>query len=94
MILASNVLHATSDIVAALKNAGAVLKSRGKVVLMEAQDAAPYLLPFVLLDAWWLSQDPYHSHSDGMLLSKASWNNLLEVTSFNGVEGHVDDYPV
>lgn len=94
VILASNVLHATPDITATLKNAGAVLKPGGRLVLMEAvQDAAPHFLPFVLLDGWWLSQDPYRSQSDGPLLSKGLWNDLLEATGFSGVEGHVDDYP-
>ena len=48
--------------VATLKNAGTILSSSGKVVLMEAvQDAAPYSLPLILPDKWWLSLDPYCS---------------------------------
>ncbi|KAK5987983.1 Highly reducing polyketide synthase valA [Cladobotryum mycophilum] len=93
VVLASNVLHATPDIVATLRNAGAVLKPNGRMVLMEAvQDAAPHFLPFVLLDGWWLSKDPYRSPSDGPLLSKELWNDVLEASGFSGVEGHVDDY--
>ncbi len=94
VVLASNVLHATPDIVATLNNARAVLKPNGRLVLMEAvQDAAPHFLPFVLLEGWWLSQDPYRSHFNGPLLSRGLWNDLLEANGFSGVEGHVDDYP-
>ena len=53
VVLASNVLHATPDIVATLEHARAVLRPNGKLVLMEAvQDAPPHCLPFVLLDGW------------------------------------------
>lgn len=94
VVLASNVLHATPDIVATLNNARAVLKPNGRLVLMEAvQDAAPHFLPFVLLEGWWLSQDPYRSHTNGPLLGRDLWSNLLKANGFSGVEGHVDDYP-
>lgn len=94
VVLASNVLHATPDIVATLRNARAVLKPHGKLVLMEAVQAAPpFFLPFVLLDGWWLSKDAYRSESEGPLLIKGLWNDLLEANGFCGVEGHVDDHP-
>lgn len=94
IVLASNVLHATPDIVATVKNARAVLKPNGKLVLVEAvREAAPHFLPFVLLEDWWLSKDSYRSSSDGPLLSKELWNEVLEANGFSGVEGHVDDYP-
>lgn len=94
VVLASNVFHATPDIVATLKNARAVLKPYGRLVLMEAVQAAPpHFLPFVLLDGWWLSKDAYRSASEGPLLTKGLWNDLLEANGFSGVEGHVDDYP-
>lgn len=94
VVLASNVLHATPDIVATLNNARAVLRPNGKLVLMEAvQDAAPHFLPFVLLEGWWLSKDSYRSPSDGPLLGRGSWSDILEAHGFSGVEGHVDDHP-
>lgn len=61
---------------------------------MEAvQEAAPHFLPFVLLDGWWLAKDPYRSQSNGPLLTKELWIDLLEANGFSGVEGPVDDYP-
>lgn len=93
VVLASNVLHATPDIVATLKHAWALLKPHGKLVLMESVKTPPHFLPFVLLDGWWLSKDAYRSESEGPLLSKALWNDLLEANGFCGVQGHVDDHP-
>ena len=94
VVVASNVLHATPDLVVTLKHARTLLKPNGKLVLMEVvQDAPPRFLPYVLLDGWWLSKDAYRSPFDGPLLRKASWGNLLEASGFSGIEGHVDDYP-
>ncbi|KAL8673560.1 MAG: hypothetical protein Q9168_002014 [Polycauliona sp. 1 TL-2023] len=94
IVLASNVLHATPDIVATLKNARAMLKPNGKLVLVEAiLEAPPHFVPFVLLEGWWLSEDSYRSPSDGPLLTKRLWNDLLMASGFAGVEGFADDYP-
>ena len=94
VVLASNVLHATPDIVETLKNVRAVLKPNGKLILMEAVlEAPPHLLPFVLLEGWWLSKDSYRSPSDGPLLTKGLWHDLFKANGFSGVEGLVDDYP-
>ncbi|KAL9594233.1 MAG: hypothetical protein Q9179_005489 [Wetmoreana sp. 5 TL-2023] len=94
VIVASNVLHATPDIVATVRNARALLKPHGRLVLMEpVRDVAPHFLPFVLLDGWWLSKDAYRSQSEGPLLTKGLWNDLLKENGLSGLEGHVDDYP-
>ncbi|KAL8999566.1 MAG: hypothetical protein Q9169_001655 [Polycauliona sp. 2 TL-2023] len=94
VVFASNVLHATPDIVATLRNARAVLKPNGKIVVVEAvQEAPPHFVPFVLQEGWWQSKDAYRSPADGPLLSKAQWNDLLGASGFSGVEGLVDDYP-
>lgn len=94
VVLASNVLHATPDIVATLQNARAMLKPYGKLVIIEiVQGAAPHFLSSVLLDGWWLAKDAYRSPTEGALLSKEMWNGVLEANGFSGLEGHVDDYP-
>ncbi|KAL8766899.1 MAG: hypothetical protein Q9209_006447 [Squamulea sp. 1 TL-2023] len=94
VVLASNVLHATPDIISTLRNARTLLKPNGRLVLMEAvHDAAPHFLPFVLLEGWWLSRDSYRSKLDGPLLTKGLWNNLLEANGFSSIQGYVDDYP-
>ena len=93
LIIAANVLHATPDIVTTINNVRALLKSNGKLVLLESvQNTMPLSLPFALLPGWWLSEDKYRSN-DGPLISKEIWNGLLKDNGFSGVEGVVDDYP-
>jgi acyl transferase domain-containing protein/NADPH:quinone reductase-like Zn-dependent oxidoreductase len=92
VILASNVLHATSDIVTTLKNVETLLKPGGKLVLMEGvKTPPPSFIPYALLPGWWLFEDDYRN--DGPLLTKEAWDKALKKTGFSGLEGFVDDYP-
>ena len=94
VVCASNVLHATPDIVETLENVRTVLKPNGKLILLEGVlEAPPHMLPFVLLEGWWLSKDSYRSPSNGPLLTKGLWHDLFKTNGFSGVEGLVDDYP-
>ncbi|KAI0133897.1 putative polyketide synthase [Xylariales sp. AK1849] len=92
VVLASNVLHATSDIVSTLSNVRSLLKPGGKLVLMEGVNSPPpSFLPYALLPGWWLFEDNYRT--DGPLLTRDLWNSALEANGFSGIEGYVDDYP-
>ncbi|GES63925.1 hypothetical protein ATETN484_0010000400 [Aspergillus terreus] len=95
VVLASNVLHATPDMVETLKHVRAVLKPHGKLILVEGvvETPQPHVLPFALLEGWWLSEDSYRSTSGGPFFNKGLWSDLLSSTGFAGVEGSVDDYP-
>lgn len=95
VVLASNVLHATSDMVETMKHVRAVLKPHGKLLLVEGvvENPQPHVLPFALLEGWWLSKDSYRLTSDGPFFNKERWGDLLSSTGFTGVEGFVDDYP-
>ncbi|KAK8023284.1 Compactin diketide synthase mokB [Apiospora marii] len=93
LVIASNVLHATPDIVTTVKHAGALLRPGGKLALLELTQASiPSVFPFASLPGWWLSEDQYRS-VDGPLLTKDSWHALLGEAGFSGVDGYVDDYP-
>ncbi|KAK8023590.1 Highly reducing polyketide synthase ACRTS2 [Apiospora rasikravindrae] len=93
LIIAANVLHATSDIVQTIQNTCALLKPGGKLALLElTRPSLPLAFPFAALPGWWLSEDAYRS-IDGPLLTKESWRALLEANEFSGIEGHVEDYP-
>ncbi|CAI6339140.1 unnamed protein product [Periconia digitata] len=92
VIVASNVLHATVDIVATLNHINALLKPGGKLVLLEGvQEPHASLMPFALIDGWWLFEDKYRHN--GPLLTTEAWNNALKDTGFSGVDGSVEDHP-
>lgn len=92
VVLASNVLHATSDIITTLNNIKTLLKPGGKLALMEGvKNPPPSFVPYALLSGWWLFEDNYRN--DGPLLTKEAWDDVLKATGFSGLEGHVDDYP-
>jgi acyl transferase domain-containing protein/NADPH:quinone reductase-like Zn-dependent oxidoreductase/SAM-dependent methyltransferase len=92
VVLASNVLHATPDILATLRNVDSLLRPGGKLVLMEGVvSPPPSFIPYALLPGWWLFEDDFRI--DGPLLTKYSWDTALKTAGFSGLEGSVDDYP-
>lgn len=92
LVIAANVVHATADVVATIRNVNALLKPGGKLVLLEAvQNNLPLALPFAVLPGWWLSKDKYRS-KQGPLLSEDLWNSVLIDGGFSGVEGTLQDY--
>ncbi|KAK8110205.1 Highly reducing polyketide synthase ACRTS2 [Apiospora kogelbergensis] len=94
LIIASNVLHATQDITATLKNTRSLLKPNGKLGLVEiTRPTAPCAMHFATLPGWWLSVDEYRTLTDGPLMSKDTWNRVLSATGFSGLEMTSDDYP-
>lgn len=86
LVVASNVLHATPNIVSTLQNVQTLLRPEGKLVLLELVHPSAALLPFTLLPGWWPSQDSYRSPEDGPLLSEESWEHVLEETGFCGID--------
>ncbi|KAH7022074.1 putative polyketide synthase, partial [Ilyonectria destructans] len=93
LIIASNVLHATPDILVTLKHSRELLKPNGKLVLMEAvTHDMPLNLAFPLLPGWWLAEDGYRT-GEGPLLSKDTWDRALTTCGFSGVDGAIADYP-
>ena len=90
LIVASNVLHATSSIEFTLKNVRKLLKPGGRLILVELTRLRPYLnITFGTLSGWWAFED---DRKDCPLLSLEGWNKALLKNSFNGVEVAVDDY--
>jgi acyl transferase domain-containing protein/trans-aconitate methyltransferase len=82
MILAANVLHATSDLRYTLSNVRRLLTSQGMLILLEATSDQPWLdLIFGLTEGWWKFADldlrPSHP-----LLSRRKWFNLLAKQGF------------
>lgn len=56
MIIAANVLHATSLLTSTMKNVYKLLKPGGKLILIEETVPALRRFPFATLPGWWLSK--------------------------------------
>ena len=78
IIVASNVLHATSDMRVTMAHCVSLLAPGGRVVINEMTAARDYAtLTFGLLKGWWLSSDPEIRLPHAPLLSLAQWRDLL-----------------
>ncbi|MYT38089.1 methyltransferase [Streptomyces sp. SID8356] len=82
-VVAANVLHATRDIRHTLRNAKALLRPGGVLVLNEL--TANNLLSqfsFGLLDGWWRYEDPHLRIAGCPLLSTDTWQRVLAQEGF------------
>lgn len=83
LVVATNVLHATPDIRQALRNAKAVLRKGGLLMLNEISQASLFThLSFGLLEGWWLYRDGALRLPGCPGLSPASWQAVLEQEGF------------
>ncbi|CAI7628316.1 unnamed protein product [Penicillium bialowiezense] len=91
VVVACNVLHATSDIGQTMTNIRALLKPGGKVLLIEETVSKARHFPFALLPGWWLASDKYRT--GGPLLTVDGWNSVLRETGFSGLDLCLEEYP-
>ncbi|MFT9669703.1 beta-ketoacyl synthase N-terminal-like domain-containing protein [Streptomyces rhizosphaericola] len=85
-VVAANVLHATRDIRHTLRNAKALLRPGGVLVLNEL--TANNLLSqfsFGLLDGWWRYEDPHLRIAGCPLLSADTWQRVLTQEGFRAI---------
>jgi hypothetical protein len=87
IVLAANVLHATTDLKRTLEHVKTLLAPQGLLVLLEATEAQRWVdLVFGLTEGWWKFKDtalrPGHP-----LLSEPQWLELLSAAGFTGVVG-------
>ncbi len=82
-VIATNVLHATSDMRETVRNAKALLK-RGGILLVNELSAWSWQTHFTfgLLDGWWLYEDEKLRLSGSPCLSPAQWESLLKAERF------------
>ncbi|KAI1264396.1 hypothetical protein F5Y18DRAFT_390351 [Xylariaceae sp. FL1019] len=94
LVIASNVIHATSDILATLRNIRALLKPGGKMMMLELTQAqlSAGLVLGTFSDFWKADHDPSYPRRDGPFLSKSLWQTVLPVAGFSGLDFHLDDY--
>ncbi|MDG9669438.1 SDR family NAD(P)-dependent oxidoreductase [Hahella sp. CR1] len=88
VVIATNVIHATSDLPETLCQVRRLLRDDGVFVLNEITSCQDYAtLTFGLTDGWWLSQDAYRI-PNSPLLSGDSWRRLILQAGFQGVDAH------
>ena len=82
-VIATNVLHATSDMRETVRNAKALLKRGGVLLVNELSAWAWYThFTFGLLDGWWLYEDEKLRLPGSPCLSPAQWESLLKSERF------------
>ncbi|OHF04176.1 beta-ketoacyl synthase domain-containing protein [Colletotrichum orchidophilum] len=92
LIVAANVLHATTKIDDTLVNARKLLKPGGKLLLFEITNVEILLGSFCFgtLHGWWLSEDK--DRIWGPLMSPNSWDTHLRASGFSGLDAVFDDF--
>jgi acyl transferase domain-containing protein/ribosomal protein S18 acetylase RimI-like enzyme/aryl carrier-like protein len=85
-VIATNVLHATADIRETMRNAKALLKKYGVILLNEMSEWSLFNhLTFGLLDGWWLYEDAALRISGSPGLAPETWGRVLEEEGFESV---------
>ncbi|MEH6630601.1 MAG: amino acid adenylation domain-containing protein [Halopseudomonas aestusnigri] len=86
LVVAANVLHATPNMRTTLRNAQALLKGNGLLVLNELSSHSLYAhVTFGLLDGWWLYEDAGLRLPGSPGLYPATWKRLLRGEGFDEV---------
>lgn len=91
VVVACNVLHATSDINQTMANIRALMKPGGKIMLIEETCSRPRHFPFALLPGWWLASEDIRQ--SGPLLTKEGWNEVMKANDFSGVDLCIEEFP-
>jgi polyketide synthase PksN len=86
IVIAANVLHATKNIRQTVRNAKALLKRNGLILLNELSSNTLFAhLTFGLLEGWWLYEDPLLRIPGCPALSPDAWQYILENEGFEDV---------
>jgi acyl transferase domain-containing protein/NADPH:quinone reductase-like Zn-dependent oxidoreductase len=90
LIIASNVLHATSFLNETVANCQMLLKPGGRLVLIELTRLTAHInIIFGTLAGWWASED---GREDCPLQTKENWDKMLKQEGFEGLEVAVPDH--
>lgn len=83
IVIATNVLHATADILQSVSNAKAFLKRGGVIMINELIQPSLFShLTFGLLEGWWAYDDAPLRMQGTPVLDSAAWNTVLTVCGF------------
>ena len=95
VVIATNVLHATSRLERTLSHAKSLLKTHGWLVVNEGTATQNFAtLTFGLLEGWWLYEDAEQRLAGSPLLSAKGWQHLLTAQGFERViiQGQLDSH--
>ena len=94
LVVASNVVHATSDIKGTLLNIRSTLKPGGKMFLLELTQSqlSAGLVLGTFSDFWKGDGDEEFPRRDGPFLTKSMWSSALPKAGFSGLDFYLDDY--
>jgi acyl transferase domain-containing protein len=86
LVIASNVLHATSSLGQTMTRIRRLLKPGGRVAVMEITEPNLVAPPFIFgaFEGWWLSESD--GRPWGPLISRERWGQTLVNTGFTGFE--------
>ncbi|KAI8628964.1 hybrid PKS-NRPS PsoA [Xylariaceae sp. FL1651] len=91
LLIASNVLHATSHLSTAIQNCRKLVRPGGRIMLLEVtSETLRVQYIFGTLPGWWLGRD------DGRVnhptVTEAQWNTILRESGFSGVDYSCRDF--
>jgi len=93
VIVAGNVLHATTDLIQTLQYVKKLLRPGGKLIMGETTnlDNVRDGLVFGLLPGWWLREEQWWSNNEeyqdqGPLLTEEQWARVLPEAGFSGLD--------
>ncbi|KAF3799174.1 Polyketide synthase-nonribosomal peptide synthetase [Colletotrichum gloeosporioides] len=91
IIVASNVLHATRDIEASLKNVRKLLKPGGFLLLLEVTSVDKVLVPYLMgaVPGWWYFEDRWRKDTFSPLLTTERWHEVLQASGFQTGTEHI-----
>lgn len=88
VVIATNVIHATSDLPTAVANVRSKIAPGGIFVLNEITSCQDFAtLTFGLTEGWWLSEDK-HRIPNSPLVTGDSWQLLMEAAGFSDICHH------
>lgn len=91
IIIAANVLHATTEMDETIANVRKLLKPGGKLVMIEITQRQ-MRLPMIMgiLPGWWSGEDDGRHNSP--TLSAKEWDKLLKRQGYSGIDFRLPDY--
>lgn len=90
IIVAANVLHATYNMENTMRNVRKLLRTGGKLILLDMTHSVMYLsLIFGNLPGWWNCSEAWREF--GPLLPEEQWNSTLRSTGFSGLQVSTPD---